>query len=71
MVIRIDTKSETVEALTFQDTYTYREVYRERGQEDVKAKKELNEFLLQWLTNLIDQGHTLVTVDIASPTTNL
>lgn len=62
MVLRIDTKSETVDALTFQDTYTYQEVYAEGGQEDVKAKKELNEFLLQWLTNLIDQGHKLAPV---------
>ena len=60
MVIRIDTKAETVEALTFQDTYIYREVYPDRDRVDLKAKKELNEFLLQWLTNLIDQGHRRV-----------
>jgi uncharacterized protein YqiB (DUF1249 family) len=62
MVVRIDTKTETVEALTFQDTYTYREVYLDGKRVDVKAKKELNEFLLHWLTNLIDQGHKLVVV---------
>jgi uncharacterized protein YqiB (DUF1249 family) len=62
MVVRIDTKTETVEALSFQDTYTYREVYVDGNRVDVKAKKELNEFLLQWLTNLIDQGHKLVVV---------
>ena len=54
-----------------QDTYTYREVYLDRNRVDLKAKKELNEFLLQWLTNLIDQGHRLVTADIASATTDL
>ena len=59
MVVRIDTKAETVEALTFQDTYTYREVYLDGDRVDLKAKKELNEFLLQWLTNLLDQGHRL------------
>jgi uncharacterized protein YqiB (DUF1249 family) len=59
MVLRIDTKAETVEALTFQDTYTYREVYPDTNRVDLKAKKELNAFLLQWLTNLIDQGHRL------------
>lgn len=63
MVIRIDTKTETVEALSCQDTYTYREVYQEGNGVDVKAKKELNEFLLQWLTNLIDQGHLLLKGD--------
>jgi hypothetical protein len=48
-----------VEALTFQDTYTYREVHLDGDRVDLKAKKELNEFLLLWLTNLIDQGHRL------------
>ena len=62
MVVRIDTNAETVEALTFQDTYTYREVYPDGSAVDLKAKKELNEFLLHWLTNLIDQGHKLVVV---------
>jgi hypothetical protein len=41
MVIRIDTKTETVEALTFQDTYTYREAYLDQNRVDLKAKKEL------------------------------
>jgi hypothetical protein len=36
---------ETVEALTFQDTYTYREGYLDGNRVDVKAKKELNAFL--------------------------
>jgi uncharacterized protein YqiB (DUF1249 family) len=62
MVVRIDTKSETVEALTFQDTYIYREVYLDGNRVDVKAKKELNEFLLLWLTNLINQGHALAPI---------
>jgi uncharacterized protein YqiB (DUF1249 family) len=59
MVVRIDTNAETVEALTFQDTCTYREVYLDGNRVDVKAKRELNAFLVQWLTNLIDQGHRL------------
>jgi uncharacterized protein YqiB (DUF1249 family) len=51
-----------LEALTFQDTYTYREVYPDGSAVDLTAKKELNAFVLQWLTNLIDQGHKLVPV---------
>ncbi len=43
--------------VTFQDTYIYREVYLNRDRVELKAKSELNKFLLQWLTNLIDQGH--------------
>jgi hypothetical protein len=55
-------RNETGKALTFQDTYTYGEVYLDGNRVDVKAKKELTEFLLQWLTNFIDQGHKLVPV---------
>jgi uncharacterized protein YqiB (DUF1249 family) len=62
MVLRIDTKTETVEALIFQDTYTYREVYPDGSAVGLKAKKGLNAFLLQWLTNLIDQAHKLAPV---------
>jgi hypothetical protein len=36
---RIDTKTETVEALTFQDTYAYREVYPDGSAVDLKAKR--------------------------------
>jgi hypothetical protein len=43
-----------VGGLTFQDTYTYPEVYVDGNRVDLKAKKEVNEFLLQWLTNLIE-----------------
>ena len=49
----------TVEALSFQDTYGYREVYSGEGAVDVKARKELNDFLVQWLQNLKEQGHKI------------
>ena len=47
------------EALTYQDAFTYREVYPEPGKVDIRAKKEMNSFLAQWLKNCIDQGHSL------------
>ena len=48
------------EALTFQDSYVYRQVYTEyNGHIDLRSKKDLNEFLDQWLTNLIEQGHKI------------
>lgn len=37
----------------------YREVYPEENIVDVRAKKELNDFLALWLRNLHDQGHHL------------
>ena len=59
MCIRLDRKEKTVEALSYRDTYGYREVYSEGGAVDVKAKKELNDFLVQWLRNLVVQGHKI------------
>lgn len=49
---------EIAEALSYQDAFGYRRVYGDdNATEDIKAKKELNAFLDQWLTNLIEQGH--------------
>lgn len=46
------------EALTYQQDSlgVFQEVYPEPGKVDVKLKKQLNQFLNQWLTNLINQG---------------
>jgi uncharacterized protein YqiB (DUF1249 family) len=44
------------EALSYQDCYGYREVYSEGGSKvDVRARRDLNEFLIQWLSNVIEQ----------------
>lgn len=47
------------EALTYQDQLTYQMVYPQPNLVDIKAKKELNQFLAGWLKNCIDQGHSL------------
>jgi len=39
--------------------YGERVVYPEPGKVNLRAKKELNQFLGQWLKNLITQGHKL------------
>ena len=58
MVIRVNPLEEKAEALSYQDIWGYRQVYVEDGiKVDVKAKRELNWFLNQWLSNLIKQGH--------------
>jgi len=57
------------EALTFQDQWGYRVVYpEENGQTlvNVRAKKELNAFLTQWLKNLKDQGHVLKAPEVVA-----
>lgn len=60
MTIAVYSEAQTIEALTYQDCFGYRRVYSD----DMTAfspstKKELNSFLGQWLTNLLEQSHTL------------
>jgi uncharacterized protein YqiB (DUF1249 family) len=54
MEVTVDFVAETAQAETCQDTYVYREA------NDQRARKELNEFLVLWLANLIEQGHKSV-----------
>jgi len=54
MEVTVDFAAETAQAETYQDTYVYREANDER------SKKELKEFLVLWLANLIEQGHKSV-----------
>jgi len=54
MEVTVDFDNETAQADTYQDTYVYRVA------DDAKSRKELNEFLVLWLVNLIDQGHKSV-----------
>ena len=59
MEIRVIHAMEMAEALTYQDSFGYREVYPTPDTIDVRAKKELNTFLNRWLPNLLQQGHKL------------
>jgi len=51
MEVTVDFDNKTAQAETYQDTYVYRVA------DDAKSRKELNEFLVLWLSNLIEQGH--------------
>ncbi len=57
MEVRIDLEKQTAEALSYQDGYGYQMVYPEPDKVNVRTKKELNQFLKLWLSNLISQGH--------------
>jgi uncharacterized protein YqiB (DUF1249 family) len=61
MEVKIYPESKSAEALTFQNDYLgiYQEVYPEPGKYYPKLKKELNEFLCEWLQNIIDAGYEL------------
>ena len=59
MEILVNRKTETAEALTYQDIYRYQEVYAEDGSCNQSLQHSLNEFLLMWLNNLYEQGHKI------------
>ena len=59
MEIIVNRKNEAAEALTFQDTYGYQEVYSEDGSCNQSLQRSLDEFLLMWLNNLHEQGHKI------------
>ncbi len=59
MEVAVYPQRQTAEALAYQDCYSYRRVYVQDNAIDIKAKRDLNQFLNQWLTNLIAQGHRI------------
>lgn len=56
MEVRTYPETRMAEALSYQDQFGYRVVYPEEGKVNVAAKRDLNEFLDFWLSNLIRQG---------------
>jgi len=56
MVIRIYPAMKMAEALTYQDCFGFRMVYPSPDQVNFRAKKDLNVFLNQWLSNILNQG---------------
>ena len=56
MEIRINPLLKMAEALTYQDTYGYQEVYPVPGMVNLRNKQMLNTFLKMWLQNLKNQG---------------
>lgn len=60
MVLAVYEDRGMAEALRYQDSFGYQEVYSQGGAVvDVWTKRELNQFLTQWLSNLIIQGHRI------------
>lgn len=59
MEIALYPKRKMAEALTYQDSFGYKQVYPEPGYVYPKVKKELNHFLNQWLNNIQMQGHSI------------
>jgi uncharacterized protein YqiB (DUF1249 family) len=59
--VRIYPDQKAAEALTFQNDYLgiYQEVYPEAGKYYPKLKRELNDFLNDWLQNIIDAQYQL------------
>lgn len=59
MEVAVFPSREYAEALTYQDSFGYQSVMLDAGQVNVMLQKDLNQFLSQWLTNLIQQGHCI------------
>ena len=57
MELKVMPKTKMAEALSYQDAFVHREVYPEPEKVNVAVKADLNAFLDQWLSNLLDQGH--------------
>ena len=56
MEVRIYPEMKMAEALTYQDSFGYREVYPAPSQVYLKTKNDLNVFLNQWLSYILAQG---------------
>lgn len=68
MELLINLTNKTVEALSFEDQTTDKDVYPdkvERNMTDMKELKEQNEYLRTWLTKLLKQGHEMTWIDAA------
>jgi uncharacterized protein YqiB (DUF1249 family) len=60
MVLAVYPDRAMAEALTYQDCFRFVEVYSQGGRlVDIRAKRELNSFLIHWLNNLCNQGHCI------------
>jgi len=59
MEIEVFLKHERAQALTFQDAFGYQSIDNVEGKRDRSCQRDLNKFLSQWLTNLINQGHRI------------
>ena len=60
MELAVSFDDETAVALTYQDMFTYDDVYPvDGGPADIGVQQQLNEFIEQWLDNLAEQGHVL------------
>ena len=67
MVLAVYPGQERAEAMSYQDLYSYREVYSQGMlRVDHRAKRSLNDFLNCWLRNLIAQGHCISTPRLLS-----
>lgn len=59
MEIMVCPAQEYAEALAYQDAFGYQTVEMPSGEVDRKRQHDLDCFLSQWLTNLIEQGHCI------------
>ena len=66
MEVKVYPARRMAEAMTYQDSFGYQQVYHDFDPETgqyrkfaPKVKKQLNSFLNKWLSNLLQQGHKI------------
>lgn len=65
MVRAVYPGKEQAEALSYQDFYSYTDIYSQDMQRvDRWTKRSLNNFLNTWLRNLITQGHRISVAEV-------
>lgn len=58
VVMTVDLQNHLVEPVSYQDAMIYQQVYS-NGQRNNALHNNLCEFISQWLSNCLEQGHTL------------
>lgn len=64
MEIAVFPAKETATALSYQDCFGFRAAYGSMAEGDQRSQRDMNRFLSQWLSNLIEQGHCIVAAPI-------
>lgn len=52
VIIKVNLKRKYLEALSYQDEFGFRAIYDEKGNIEISARDEINDFLSKWLRRL-------------------
>ena len=61
MEIAVYPVEEIATAISYQDCFGFRAAYGSMAETDQRNQGDMNQFVSQWLSNLIEQGHCIIT----------